>query len=97
METFAKVVCNQNVRKRRNGKLVNEAMKHKVNDAAFDEKRMRRVFVRSRIEYSKNVRKGSMVDVVFNKMMKDEVEQIWLTGKLKNVEKVGTLLMETKT
>ena len=44
VENSAEVVCYQNVRKGRKIKLVNEVMKHKIDDAVYDEKQVRQCF-----------------------------------------------------
>ena len=58
VETFARNVCKQNVRKDRNKKLIRDTMKHKVIDAEYDERCARNDFVRDYIEYSKVTKRG---------------------------------------
>ena len=94
VERYAQVVCKQNVRRGRNDKLIKDTMKHKVEDAKFDENEVRKLFVRSKIEYCRVIQRGSMIDMVFNRMMKYEVEQVWNEGKLRNTRKVSTLLQK---
>ena len=37
-----------------------------------------------------------MADLIFNRMMKYEVEKVWIDGKIKNMRKVETLLKRWK-
>ena len=45
-------------------------MRNKLEDAKYDERMMRRQFIKSKIEYQRNVRKGSFVDISFHEVMK---------------------------
>ena len=93
VEKYAQIVCKQSVRKGGNRKLIKDAMKHKADDAKFAENRARSEFVKCKNEYNKVIKNGSMIDVIFNRMMKDEVEHIWNEGKIKNKKKVETLVL----
>ena len=92
VEKYSQALCNQNVRKGRNDRLVSDVMKHNVDDSKFDEKEIRKQLVSSRIEYIKAVKRGCMADLIFNRMMKYKVEKVWIDGKIKNMRKVETLL-----
>ena len=92
VETFARNVCKQNVRKDRNKKLIKETMKHKVIDAEYDERCARNDFVRDSIEYSKVTNRGSWVDSEFKSVMRYEVEFEWNSSKEKNRKKIGHLV-----
>ena len=79
VETFVEKMSKQNVRKGRNDKLIRSVMKDKLEDAEFDERCKRKDFVRNKVEYGRIVRRGSMVDRVFQNLMKYETEQIQTT------------------
>ena len=76
VERYAQIVSNQSVRKCRSNRIIKEAMKFKVQDAKFDEKQVRNHFVKCKIEYSKVVKRGSMVDIIFNREAKESMETI---------------------
>ena len=67
-------------------------MRNKLEDAKYDERMMRRQFIKSKIEYQRNVRKGSFVDISFHEVMKYELEKVWIKGEEKNKEKVENLV-----
>ena len=58
-------------------------MRNKLEDAKYDERMMRRQFIKSKIEYQRNVRKGSFVDISFHEVMKYELEKVWIKGEEK--------------
>ena len=43
-------------------------------------------------EYSRMIRRGSPIDFEFRCMRKFEVEKVWHDGKMKNDEKINTLM-----
>ena len=81
VEKYSEIVCTQSVQKGDNRKLIKDAMKYKVDDAKFAEKQEISEFVRSKIEYHRVVINRSMIDEIFNRMMKAEVEHVWNEGK----------------
>ena len=97
VERYASGVCRQNVRKARNVKLIRDILKHKVDDAKYDEDCARKQFVRSKIIYYKIVKRGSFVDQEFNRVMKYEVEWVWNNIQEKHGYKVSHLLEEYGT
>ena len=92
VEEFTKKVCKQNVVKTRNRKLVKKVMMSKVEDALVDEKRVRRTFVHRKIQYSRMIRRGSVIDMEFMRLVQYEVRKVWDNGKVKNNEKVRILI-----
>ena len=63
-------------------------MREKILDASNEEKHVRRMFYHQKSEYFKNVNKNSIIDKMFHRMMKYEVEGIWYQGKMKNQRKI---------
>ena len=59
-------------------------MRNKSGDAELDEKLTRKEFIKNHIEYKRVVKKQSVVDREFRRVMKCEVEYVWKTGILKN-------------
>ena len=55
VEKYAMGVSKQNVRKTRNVQLIRDILKHKANDAKYDQECVRKEFIRNKIFYSKNV------------------------------------------
>ena len=53
---------------------------------------MRKDFVYKLNEYKKATIRGSQVDVEFRRVMKREVEHVWILGKQKNRDKVNWLV-----
>ena len=70
---------------RRNGfaKTVKFMMKEKLLDAVLDQKHIKVEFLKSKEVYTGIVKKNSQVDVLFNNIMKYEVEKLWKDGKEK--------------
>ena len=60
-------------------------------------KNMRNQFIRSKVVYQKHVRKGSLIDDIFNRIMRHEVEYVWNSGKYKNQRKVSYLYNKWKS
>ena len=92
VEKYVKNVCKHNVQKKRNYGLIKNAMKMKLKDAEYDEKRMRKDFNHKLVEYKKAIFRGSPVDIEFRRIMKIEVEEVWRVGKEKNRSKVKWLV-----
>ena len=74
VERYVRVVCKQNVRKKRNVGMIRNAMKMKLEDAEYDEKITRELFIHKLNEYKNVVTKGSAIDVEFRGIMKCKVE-----------------------
>ena len=89
VEKYAGIVCKQNVKQKRNVDLIKYTMKTKVDDAIFDEKMIRREFVRKSVVFGRTIRKHSQIDMEFKRIMRNEVETVWKDGKQKNTEKVA--------
>ena len=64
----------------------------KLEDADYDERNIRKLFIQKFREYNRVTIKGSPVDVDFKRIMKVEVEAVWVRGKTKNKEKVKRLV-----
>merc|ERR1712030_280966 len=92
VEKYVKVVCKQNVRKKRNVAMIRNAMKMKLDDAEYDEKMVRKQFTYYLNEYRKVTIRGSFADEKFKSVMKNEVEILWNLGKQKNKEKIDRLV-----
>lgn len=92
VEKYVKVVCKQNVRKKRNVAMIRNAMKMKLDDAEYDEKMVRKQFTYYLNEYRKVTIRGSFADEKFKSVMKNEVEIRWNLGKQKNKEKIDRLV-----
>ena len=92
VEKYVQVVCKQNVRKTRNIAMIRHAMKMKLDDAEYDERVTRKYFYEKLNEYRKVMIRGSLVDEEFRRMMKREVEDVWMEGKKKNANKVISLV-----
>ena len=92
VEKYVGIVCKQNVRKMRNVPMIRHAMKMKLDDADYDEKMTRKYFNEKLSDYRKVMIRGSPADVEFRIIMKYEVEDVWMKGKLKNTNKVIRLL-----
>ena len=92
VEKYVDIVCKQNVKKKRNVSMIRYTMRMKLDDAEFDEKMIRKQFNMKRSEYEKATIRGSPVDEEFRRIMKLEVEDVWVKGKQKNTEKVRRLV-----
>ena len=92
VERYVLRTSSQSVRNERNVRLIRNMMRSKVEDAEYDERCTRRQFVKNRKDYRRMVRLGSFVDLEFNMMMRYEVEFVWNNGKMKNAEKIDTLV-----
>ena len=62
-------------------KLVTHALKFKIEDAEWNANRVRRQFFMAKSTYRHTVRRNSMVDVMFKKMTKANVESLWRERK----------------
>ena len=71
-------------------------MKEKLLDAQLDQKHIKGEFLRSKGRYQELVKKNSLVDVIFNNIMKYEVGKLWQEGKEKNRQKVKFLCSKWK-
>ena len=69
VENYAQRVSRQNVRRGRNVRMVRDMMRNKLDDARFDERQVRRMFVRSKILYRKTVQRGSYTDMEFHRVL----------------------------
>ena len=92
VEKYVKNVCKHNVQKKRNVGMIKNAMKMKLEDAEYDERRVRKDFMWKQNEYRKVIARGSPVDSEFRSIMKNEVEEVWRSGKQKNRSKVNWLV-----
>jgi hypothetical protein len=92
VEKYVGLVCKQNVKKKRNVPMIRYTMKMKLDDAEFDENMIRKQFKQKLREYEKTTIRGSPADVEFRRIMKLEVEDVWIKGKLKNIQKVKRLV-----
>ena len=63
---------------RKNGfqKTLQYIKREKIIDAECDEKYVRNQIIRSKVVYQKHVRKGSLIDDIFNRIMRHEVEYV---------------------
>ena len=66
-------------------------MREKVYDAEWDASNVRKQFLLSKTEYYKYVNRNTIVDQIFGRMMKHEVENEWKAGKVKNKNKITRL------
>ena len=89
---YAEKLGKQNVRKRRNVKLIRAGMWSKVEDAKFDWRNVKRQFRWASIEYARVTRRNSYVDWEFRDLMQFEVGKVWECGKSKNTIKVNSLV-----
>ena len=67
-------------------------MREKLNDALADESYVRKQFNMCRNNYYKSITKNSLVDNIFQDMMRLKVEKDWNEGKIKNKNKVHHLV-----
>ena len=68
-------------------------MKEKLLDAQLDQKHIKGEFLRSKGRYQELVKKNSLIDVIFNNIMKYEVGKLWQEGKEKNRQKESEVSM----
>ena len=92
VERFAKVCSGQNVRKGFGRRLVDQALKFKVEDANWDTRNVRRQFYVAKSSYRKTIHRNSAVDIEFRRLMKLEAEWLWSERKEHNFRKVNFLL-----
>ena len=92
VENCVKEMSKQNVKPGTNMKLVRDIMRNKLEDATYDERRMRRQFLKRKIEYQRSLMKGSLLDMRFHEVMKYEVEKVWMMGKEKSKDKIDNLV-----
>ena len=78
-------------------KLVNTAMKMKIEDAKWNAKAMKKEFLFSKSQYRKVIRRSTMIDLEFQKLMRFELENLWHVRKLANQKKVRHLLQKWRT
>ena len=72
-------------------------MKEKLSDALADESYIRKQFEMCRNRYYKSVTRNSLVDNIFQNMMRQKVESDWKEGKIKNRNKVNHLVSKWRT
>ena len=69
---------------RRNGynRSVQYIMKEKILDAECEERYIRNKFLKCKRSYHEVIKKNSIVDIIFNRIMRYEVEKVWSEGKV---------------
>ena len=72
-------------------------MKEKLSDALADESYIRKQFEMCRNRYYKSVTRNSLVDNIFQNMMRQKVESDWKEGKIKNRNKVNHLVSKWRS
>ena len=84
---------------RRNGfeRNLQYIMREKILDAECEERYVRNNFLKSKKNYYECVRKNTIVDILFNRMMRHEIENVWNEGKAKNRKKVEFLCNKWKS
>ena len=83
VELYSKVCAGQSsrIKNRTSRRLVLEALKLKINDADWNARRMRRQVFVAKTKYRQVVRRNTVVDRAFQRMMKYEVEELWKERK----------------
>ena len=90
-------MSKQFVRKRFNDKLVKYVMQMKIVDAEKEQQSTRHEFYRMKSQYYQYVNKNGLIDMMFHRMMRDQVEKLWYEGKIKNSRKVKYLVNKWRT
>ena len=72
-------------------------MRIKIDDAEWDARRMKRQFFVSKVNYRKTIKRNSIVDRVFKRILKVEMEKLWKHRKEQNVRKVAFLNKKWKS
>ena len=98
VELYSKVCAGQSsrIKNRTSRRLVLEALKLKINDADWNARRMRRQVFVAKTKYRQVVRRNTVVDRAFQRMMKYEVEELWKERKSHNSKKVEFLVKKWK-
>ena len=67
-------------------------MREKLNDALSEESHARKKFEICRNNYNRSVRKNTLIDNIFQNMMRQKIEDDWKEGKNKNKNKIDHLV-----
>ena len=78
-------------------KFMSAMMKEKINDALFEEARVKRQLGYWRAEYYACIKKNSLIDCMFHEQMKSHLESLWDEGTLKNKNKIDHLIQKWKS
>ena len=99
VEKWSRICSGQISSQNRNNdrKLVNSAMKLKIEDAQWNARQMRREFMKAKSQYRKTVVGGSMVDVEFQRLLRHGTRSSWFERKAANQKKVKHLLQKWRT
>ena len=81
---------------RRQHRTINIVMKDKLSDSEDEVKKARIEFEKVTEEYRREVPQGTVVDSLFNEIMKRETERVWTEGKRKNIKKIEMLVKSKK-
>ena len=81
---------------RRQHRTINIVMKDKLSDSEDEVKKARVEFEKTTEEFRKEIQQGTVVDSLFNQIMKRETEKVWTEGKRKNMKKIEMLLKSKK-
>ena len=76
---------------RRQHRTVNIIMKDKLIDSEDEVKKAKTDFERATKEYREEIPQGTIIDSLFNVIVKKEMEKIWNNGKKKNSKKIEML------
>ena len=76
---------------RRQHRTVNIIMKDKLIDSEEEVKKAKTDFERATKEYREEIPQGTIIDTLFNTIVKKEMEKIWNNGKKKNSKKIEML------
>ena len=76
---------------RRQHRTVNIIMKDKLIDSEDEVKKAKTDFERATKEYREEMPQGTIIDSLFNVIVKKEMEKIWNNGKKKNSKKIEML------